>query len=57
MPVGLALGEALRCYHFVIKATCRLIGEPYAAFAARFWLGFVVVAAVVLASAGQFITP
>ena len=52
VPVGLALGEALGCYHFVIKATCRLIDEPYAAFAARFWLGFVVVAAAVLASAG-----
>lgn len=51
VPVGLSVGEALGCYHFVIKATCRLIGEPYAAFAARFWLGFVAVAAAVLATA------
>jgi O-antigen/teichoic acid export membrane protein len=51
VPVGLAIGEALACYHFVIKATCRMIGEPYAAFAIRFWLGFVTVAAAVLATA------
>ncbi len=51
VPVGLAFGEALGCYHFVIKATCRMIGEPYAAFALRFWLGFAVVAAAVLATA------
>lgn len=52
VPVGLAFGESLGCYHFVIKATCRMIGEPYAAFAARFWLGFAAVAAAVLATAG-----
>jgi O-antigen/teichoic acid export membrane protein len=51
VPVGLAVGEALGCYHFVIRATCRLIGEPYAAFAARFWLGLVAVAAAVLTAA------
>jgi O-antigen/teichoic acid export membrane protein len=49
VPVGLSLGEAVGCYHFVIKATCRIIGESYAAFALRFWLGFAVVAAAVLA--------
>jgi O-antigen/teichoic acid export membrane protein len=52
VPVGLALGEALGCYHFVIKATCRMIGEPYAVFAVRFWVGFAAVAAAVLAAAG-----
>lgn len=52
VPIGLALGEALGCYHFVIKATCRIIGEPYAAFATRFWLGFAAVAATVLAAGG-----
>jgi O-antigen/teichoic acid export membrane protein len=51
VPVGLAFGEALGCYHFVIKATCRMIGEPYAAFALRFWVGFAVVAGAVLATA------
>jgi O-antigen/teichoic acid export membrane protein len=49
VPVGLSLGEAVGCYHFVIKATCRIIGESYAAFALRFWLGFAVVATAVLA--------
>jgi O-antigen/teichoic acid export membrane protein len=52
VPVGLTLGESLGCYHFVIKASCRMIGEPYAAFAMRFWLGFAVVTAAVLAIAG-----
>jgi O-antigen/teichoic acid export membrane protein len=51
VPVGLALGEALGCYHFVIKATCRMIGEPYAAFVVRFWAGFAVVAGAALATA------
>jgi O-antigen/teichoic acid export membrane protein len=49
VPVGLTLGEAVGCYHFVIQATCRIIGEPYAAFALRFWLGFGLVATAVLA--------
>lgn len=52
VPAGLTIGEALGCYHFVMKATCRMIGEPYGAFATRFWLGFAAVAAVVLAAAG-----
>ena len=52
VPVGLTLGESLGCYHFVIKATCRMIGEPYAAFATRFWFGFAIVAVAVLAIAG-----
>jgi O-antigen/teichoic acid export membrane protein len=50
VPVGLTLGEAIGCYHFVIKATCRIIGESYSAFAMRFWLGFATVAATVLAA-------
>ena len=37
VPVGLTLGEAIGCYHFVIKATCRIIGESYGVFAARFF--------------------
>src|SRR2546425_8849210 len=43
--VGLMLGEAIGCYHFVIKATCRIIGESYGAFALRFWSGFAAVSA------------
>jgi O-antigen/teichoic acid export membrane protein len=48
VPVGLTFGEAVCCYHFVIKASCRIIREPYRAFAVRFWTGFVVVAASTL---------
>jgi len=51
VPLGLTLGEAVACYHFVIKATCDLIQESYAAFALRFWLGFVAVSAAGLATA------
>jgi len=50
VPVGLTLGEAIGCYHFVIKATCRIIGESYGAFALRFWSGFAAVSAAVLAA-------
>ena len=50
VPLGLILGEAVGCYHFVIKATCQIIGEPYAAFALRFWLGFMSVSFVSLAT-------
>jgi len=54
VPLGLILGEATGCYHFVIKATCQIIDEPYAAFALRFWIGFGAVAAAVLA-VGQLV--
>ena len=43
VPLGLTLGEAVCCYHFVIKESCRIVGESYAAFALRFWLGFAVI--------------
>jgi O-antigen/teichoic acid export membrane protein len=51
VPIGLIVGEALCCYHFVIRATCRIIGEPYRAFAMRFWAGFVAVASVAFVTA------
>lgn len=54
VPLGLTLGEAACCYHFVIKATCRTIGECYTSFALRFWLGFAAVTATAL-SAGWVI--
>ena len=54
VPVGLTLGEAIGCYHFVIKATCRIIGESYVAFAVRFWVGFAAVSAAGM-SAGWMI--
>ena len=50
VPLGLTLGEALFCYHFVIQSTCRTIRERYASFAFRFWSGFAAVAAAVLAA-------
>jgi len=48
VPLGLTLGEALCCYHFVIKSTCRTIHERYVSFALRFWSGFAAVSATVL---------
>jgi O-antigen/teichoic acid export membrane protein len=50
VPLGLCLGEAIACYHFVIQATCDLIDESYATFAVRFWLGFVAVSTATLAT-------
>jgi O-antigen/teichoic acid export membrane protein len=49
VPLGLTLGEAVCCYHFVIKSTCRTIREHYPSFALRFWTGFAAVTATVLA--------
>ena len=43
VPVGLIIGEALACYHFVLKDACALIAEPYAAYAARLWPGLALV--------------
>ena len=43
VPVGLIVGEALACYHFVIRDTCTVIGEPYAAYVSRLWPGLVAV--------------
>lgn len=43
VPVGLIIGEALACYHFVIRDTCAVIGEPYAAYASRLWPGLAAV--------------
>ena len=43
VPVGLILGEVLACYHFVIKDTCTVIGEPYAAYVSRLWPGLTAV--------------
>lgn len=45
VPVGLIVGEALACYHFVVKDTCEMIGEPYVPFIRRLWLGLSVVGA------------
>jgi O-antigen/teichoic acid export membrane protein len=48
VPVGLLFGEALAQYHFVVKDTCEMIGEPYGPFARRLWFGLIAVGAVSL---------
>jgi len=48
VPVGLTVGEAICCYHFVIKATCKTIHESYSNFAIRFWIGFAITSTLVL---------
>lgn len=39
VPLGVLIGEALACYHFVINGACRILKEEYASFAARLWSG------------------
>jgi hypothetical protein len=39
IPLGLLIGEAVACYHLVIRDTCRLLGEDYRTFAFKLWLG------------------
>lgn len=48
VPIGLLIGEALTCYHFVIKDTCRIIGEPYGVFAWWLWPRLATVGALTL---------
>ena len=52
VPVGLIIGEALACYHFVIKDTCTVVGEAYGAYAARLWLGVAAVFGPALLAGG-----
>jgi hypothetical protein len=47
-PIGLIIGEAVACHHFIIRAACAMVGEPYGRFAARLWLGMPAVAAAAL---------
>jgi O-antigen/teichoic acid export membrane protein len=39
VPLGVLIGDALTCYHFVIKDACGILKEEYAPFAARLWSG------------------
>ena len=39
VPLGTLLGEALACYHFVIKDACGVLKEEYARFGTRLWSG------------------
>lgn len=38
-PLGVMIGEALACYHLVVKDACDLLKERYTQFAARLWWG------------------
>jgi O-antigen/teichoic acid export membrane protein len=49
VPIGILFGDAVACYHFVIKDTCHVLKEDYPRYATRFWSGF---AAVCLAAWG-----
>ena len=50
VPVGLVVGEAIACYHFVIKESCGVVGEPYGTFALRLYLGLLITSAAALAA-------
>jgi O-antigen/teichoic acid export membrane protein len=39
VPIGVILGDAVACYHFVIKDTCRMLNLGYVSTAARLWIG------------------
>ena len=52
VPIGLMLGEAVACYHFVIRDTCRMLGEDYGPFARRTWIGLVTSSMAALGVAG-----
>ncbi len=46
VPVGLILGEAIGCYHFVLAEACRIAAEPYWRFATRVWIGIALLSAI-----------
>jgi O-antigen/teichoic acid export membrane protein len=50
VPLALMAGEAVACYHFVIKDTCALVGENYFSLARRLWPGIFMVGALALMS-------
>jgi O-antigen/teichoic acid export membrane protein len=41
VPFGTLLGEAIACYHFVVKDTCRVLNEDYPRYAVRLWAGVI----------------
>ena len=43
VPLGVLMGEAVACYHFVIKDACGVLKEEYGRFAARLWWGVAVI--------------
>jgi O-antigen/teichoic acid export membrane protein len=42
VPCGLLFGEAVACYHFVVRETCARVDEQYTPFAAKTWLTLLV---------------
>jgi len=50
LPIGLMIGEALACYHFVVKDACKLIKLPYGPFARQLWRGTAAVGLITLAA-------
>jgi O-antigen/teichoic acid export membrane protein len=44
VPLGMIAGEAVGCYHFVLRKSCAELGEAYGPFAARVWAGVVSIA-------------
>jgi len=52
VPIGLILGEAVGCYHFVIRDTCRMLGEDYWPFARRTWAGLAMSSVAAVSVAG-----
>jgi O-antigen/teichoic acid export membrane protein len=48
VAAGLVAGDALACSHFVLRESCRLVGEPYWPFARRLWPSLAAVFAVAL---------
>lgn len=37
IPIGVLIGEALGCYHFIVKDACKATGSNYSVFARRLW--------------------
>ncbi|MGO8674193.1 MAG: lipopolysaccharide biosynthesis protein [Capsulimonadaceae bacterium] len=52
VPIGLIVGEAVSCYHFVVQDACFLVKEKYAAFAARTWLAVASLCFIGIAAGG-----
>jgi len=48
VPIGLMLGEAAACYHFVIKESCGVIQESYGNFVLRLYLALLFTSAAAL---------
>jgi O-antigen/teichoic acid export membrane protein len=50
IPCGLLIGEAVMCYHFVVRQACAMIHEDYSRLARRTWLALIVASVSSLAS-------